>query len=527
MAQRRKAVRRRRRRWLAVAAAALLATTACGSTAQSGASGSALANNGGNQDGLSAPGTGGSSGGGLATTSTAGGGVGPAGTSGGGGAVGTTGATSGTAGGGGAGTTTGGAGGGGTTGGAGPAAPLGPGITPTTVFLGLGYCNDCATTNATLGAGGQNPGDTRRYSNAVIEDINAHGGVLGRKLAAVWHPVSASDDASTSQQAACERWTIDNKVIATAYQGEVVYQCAKKAGILALGTGGVGPVYARFPNMFAPGDTRLDRLGAVTVKAMVHAGWHKPTTKWPTGKIGLITWDSNDYHYSMDHGWLPALHAAGLKEKDVAYISVPQASGALADSSAAISSAVLAFQQQGIDHVFIADGPAGVFTGVGLTLQFLQNAKSQGYYPRYGFNTNNAPDYQNHPKDELSGMLAVDSADSEAKNDEGIALNPVRERCFALMRKQGLPVGDDATRSVALNACSPIWFFQAVLNRAQGTTLPYMIAAAESLGTSYRSPSSYGDRFSHEQHDSSALFRNSAFDDGCKCMKYASKPFEP
>ena len=95
------------------------------------------------------------------------------------------------------------------------------------------------------------------------------------------------------------------------------------------------------------------------------------------------------------------------------------------------------------------------------------------------------------------------------------------------MRKHGLPVSDDATRGVALNACEPVWFVQAVLLRAQATTLPYMIAAAESIGTSYRSPFSYGNRLSHTQHDGAALFRNSAFDDACACMKYASKPFEP
>jgi hypothetical protein len=95
------------------------------------------------------------------------------------------------------------------------------------------------------------------------------------------------------------------------------------------------------------------------------------------------------------------------------------------------------------------------------------------------------------------------------------------------MRKRGLPVGDDQTHYVALAACDPVWFLEAALKRTQGTTLPYMIAAAESLGTSYRSPYSYGNRLNHAQHDGAALFRNSAFDDACSCMRYSSKPYEP
>ncbi|MCW2571619.1 MAG: hypothetical protein JWO88_1677, partial [Frankiales bacterium] len=415
----------------------------------------------------------------------------------------------------------------------GPAGPTGassvngPGVTATTIALGIPYCSDCAAANSAAGAGGEDPGDTRRYTQAVLDDINARGGVLGRKLVVVWQSVSASADVATSQQAACARWTQDHKVFAMFFQGEIVYQCAKKAGVLAYGAGGTGPIYARYPNVFAPPDTRLERLGAVTVKSMVHADWQKPAPKWPTGKIGLITWDDNDYKYSMKNGWLPALHDAGLKETDVRYVAVPQAGGAMADASAAISSDVLAFRQEGIDHVFISDGTAGIFTGAGLTLLFLENAKSQGYFPRYGFNTNNAPGWSNLPADEESGMLAVDSLNYKPESDAGTSPNAQRDRCFGLMRKRGLPVGDDATRIVALTACDPVWFVEAALRRTQGTTLPYMIAAAESLGTSYRSPFSYGNRLSHTQHDGAALFRSSAFDDGCSCMKYASKPYEP
>jgi hypothetical protein len=207
---------------------------------------------------------------------------------------------------------------------------------------------------------------------------------------------------------------------------------------------------------------------------------------------------------------------------------VPQNANAIADASAAISSAVLAFRDKRIDHVLIGDGPAGIFGGFGLTLLFLQNAKSQQYYPRYGFNSNNGPDFANHPTDQLVGMLGIDDNDTEAANDEGIAPNPVRERCYATMKKRGLLVGQDQTRNIAGLACEYAYFAEAVVKRApNGTTLPSMIAAAESLGTSYRSPRSFGNRISPRQHDGAALFRALRWDEGCQCNKYTSKPFEP
>jgi hypothetical protein len=406
---------------------------------------------------------------------------------------------------------------------------MGPGVTAKTIQLGIPYCNDCASANAAVGGGGQDPGDTRRYYQAALDDVNRRGGALGRKLVPVFHAISASDNVDASEQAACSDFTQDHKVVAIFFRGEITFQCAKRAGILAVGDGGSGQVYARYPNLFFAPAVRLERLGAVTVKAMVKAGWQKPQApKWPTGKIGLISWDTNEYRYSMNKGWLPALHESGLKETDVRYIAVPSSATSISDASAAISSAVLKFQQEGIDHVFISDGSAGIFAGTGLTLLFLEDAKSQRYYPRYGFNTNNSPGWSNLPADEESGMLPVDSGDLHKRDDEGVPLNPERERCFADMTKAGLPVGDDQTQTLAVGACEIAFFAQAALQRATaGTTLPHMIAAVESTGTSYRSPYSFGNRLSHTQHDGTALFRNSAFDDACACMKYSSKPYEP
>jgi len=260
---------------------------------------------------------------------------------------------------------------------------------------------------------------------------------------------------------------------------------------------------------------------------MVKAGWQKPEPKWPTGKIGIVSWDNTDYRYAMDHGWLPAMKAEGLPAPMVRWVAIPQSDRGIADAGPAISSAVLAFRQAGIDHVFISDGPAGIFTGAGLTLLFLQNAKSQQYYPRYGFNSNNAPDFSSHPQDELAGMIAIDSYDTAPTNDAGIAMNPVRERCFAIMRKRGLPVGQSQTQSVAIGNCDQIWFAEAIINKAGSTLLPAMIAGGEALGSSYRSPYSYGNRLGPGQHDGVALFRNEQYDTSCSCLKYTSKPYEP
>jgi len=408
----------------------------------------------------------------------------------------------------------------------------GPGVTATTIALGIPYYNDAYQANAAAGAGSdsEDPGDTREYYKAAIDDVNERGGVLGRKLVPIFHAISASQDFDLQSQKACEDWTQDHKVFMIFLRGPVANECARKAGILVdggFGNSATGPVYARYPNLFAASAIRLERLGSVTVRAMVRAGWQKPDAKWPTGKIGLITWDDPEYRYAMKNGYLQALHAAGLHETDVRYVAVPESDQSLGVYGAQVSSAVLAFNRKEIDHVFIADGAAGVTGGAGITLPFLTAAKAQHYYPRYGFNTYNAPGWANLPADEQVGMLAIDSLDDDRTNDAGIALNPQRERCWALMKKRGLKVGASNTHDLAIYACEYAWFPEAILKRSSGTTLPYVIAGAESLGTSYRSPWIFGTRLGRGQHDGAALFRNSRFEGNCACMRYTSKPYEP
>lgn len=410
-----------------------------------------------------------------------------------------------------------------------PAGAAGPGITADKVQVGFAYFPDAAAANSSLGAE-SNSGDQRDYYNAVLDDLNARGGVLGRKMTPVYFEFKTASREPFDAQAeqACNRWTKDNKVFAITFRGRVLQECARKAGaLMTAGDGEAGPTYAALPNLVDPSAVRLERLGAATVRGISRDRYFTPTPKWPTGKVGLITWQERSFEHGLEKGYLPALKALGHKASQTAYIAVPQNVGAVADASAAVSNAVLRFRSEGIDHVLIQDGPAGVFGLGGLTLLFLNNAKSQSYYPRYGFNANNVPGFSAFPADQQHGMLAVDFSDYMPTQDEGIAANPSRERCFALMRKRGVAVTDQATMLSAASACDQVWFLATLLERAPEPTLRGALQAAAGLGTAHRSPLVYGTRLGPDRRDGGELARNARFDDGCACMRYTSKPYAP
>lgn len=517
-------------RRLPIALLLALALPACGSTVATtgpGAQNLGVAGAPGSTDSLGVPVPG--------TAGTEGLGTGAPGATGGVGSVpgsvggGTTGAGSGTSSG-----SAGGPAGAGTTTGSGSAADpaaagaVGPGITADKIHLGIAYFPDAAAGNAALGAAGANAGDQRDYYDAVIDDVNSRGGVLGRKLVPIYHEYRSGEPIDPQHEAACQRWTKDNKVFAILFRGRILQECAQKAGaLITSGDGEAGPTFERVPNLVDPGAVRLERLGQATVSGLHREKYFDKTPDWPTGKIGVITWQDPSYEYGVKQGYLPALQKLGLKSDMERYVVVSQQVGSAADSSSAVSSAVLAFRTAGIDHVLIQDGAAGVFGLGGLTLLFLNNAKSQNYFPRYGFNANNVPGFSIYPQDQQRGMLAVDFSDYMPSQDEGIPPNPARERCHQVLKKGGVTPSDQVTYATAAGACDGVWFVETLLKKASRPTLQGVLQAAGSLGTSYQSPLVYGTLLDGSRRDGGHLARNARYDEGCSCMRFTSKPYAP
>jgi hypothetical protein len=239
-----------------------------------------------------------------------------------------------------------------------------------------------------------------------------------------------------------------------------------------------------------------------------------------------VSWDDPSYRYALDHGWLPALRRLGYTP-EISYVKVPDSFDGVGASSAAVSSAVLRFQSHGIDHVLINDGSAGIFTGAGLTLLFLNSAESQRYWPRYGFNSFNAPGFSGLPADQQRGMLAVSWTDFEPTDDAGWRANRARDLCFKILRDGGAEPSDAISRFEAAAACDVLFLIDRVISGADRLTVAAFMAAATALGTSYESPYVYRTRLAPNQRDGANGVRNSRYDDSCTCMRYTSAPYTP
>lgn len=397
-----------------------------------------------------------------------------------------------------------------------------PGITPTTIYVGDIYDTSGGAGNDAIGAGNANGHDIRDYDKAMAAYLNNHGGVLGRKVVFTFFGESSqsTDPASTLSQAACSFFTQDKKTFLIPGPDDILRACAEKSHGIAMGTGGTLLTYQRFPHYVDPDLMRLDRLGRVTVNGLARQGYF-------TGKLGLVTWDDNDYHYAIDRGYRPALAALGLKASDTAYINVPQSSGGLGDTSAAVQGAVLKFKTEGIDHVIIQDGPAGVFSGTGLTLEWMTQAKAQVYKPRYGANTLNNLGAVFLPSDQEANALVVSQADYDPMYDAPGMTNPARSQCFSVMKAAGLPVDrSNAQDQVnAITACDRLNLLKIALTLGGAPTDFAFMKGIDATGITYQPAGVFSAKLGPDQHDAGDKIRNGHFETPCDCVKLDGAPY--
>jgi hypothetical protein len=396
-----------------------------------------------------------------------------------------------------------------------------PGVTNSKVYIGIPTSSQAAAGDRAIGAAGAAPSyDGRDVINAVVDYANKHGAFAGRQLEPIYYDYNLTDDTNSQDQAACAKWTQDNKVAAIVTGShDILTACAEHTAALPIDLLSASN-FQKFPHLVDPEGIALSRIGAVTSAGLQRAHYF-------SGKLGLVTWDDPRYHAAITDGYMPALGKYGVKVWQTAYIPVPQQLGALSDTTASVSSAINKFRALGIDHVIVQDGAAGVFSGAGLTLEWMNQAKSQHYYPRYGQNSANAPGWDVLPADQMDNALAIDNSDSDAKFDKGWHVNQAREKCFKIEADAGYPVksSNQNDEGIAAQACDLIFFFQRAINATSVISNDALVQAISGFGTSMGSALVYGNKFFPGRRDGGDMVRTEIYHQKCRCLEFLGKPY--
>jgi hypothetical protein len=511
------------RRWAAggVVAPLLVAMAGCGSTIQGGTTatvpgdGTTVARPGGgtgSATGLVAGNTGTVPGG----TSTTGGGSGPgsgvpvpeSGTVGGGSTSGITGA---------------------------PSIGNAPGVTDTEIKIGITYFVNGDQAAKTAGYN-LSRGDEEKNWRAVIAEVNARGGVAGRKLVPAFYAWDAQSTQTTASQEAaeCAAFTQDNRVFAVVTTGTPDFTaCLTRAGVLHATTGSyVGhdrDFQQRFPTFFEQRPSQ-ERYQAALVSTMVRqqyfTGWN--TLQGAPGtakaKLGVLVIDRSDYLRPVERVLLPALRRAGHPVDSTLVLRAPLYVGAqdAGPVAAATKNAVLRFQQEGVTHVIILDANGTT------TALFAQNAQSQLYFPRLAGTS--ASGFQ-----QLYDLKALN--DRQINGTVGLGWTPVLDlpagqgdrylskaapECLSVIkRRTGQTFTSTTAAGVAMLACDAVFPLSTLLKDQQGPlTRAGAVHAIESFGQRLLAASVPYLRFSPTQHDGLETAFDMVWDNACSCIRY-------
>jgi ABC-type branched-subunit amino acid transport system substrate-binding protein len=415
----------------------------------------------------------------------------------------------------------------------------GLGVTDKTISIGFGYSDNGQAANSTIGGGSLTTGDDLANAKAVIADINEHGGIAGRKVIGVFHAYdnTSAQPGTAQDQAACSAWIDDAKVIAVIGGNltDVLPACLKKAGITFLKIGalvGEDKEFLReYPNEFLLGTLTQDRYLADVVSTFQRqkyfTGWNTvsgaPANKAAT--VAVMTYDATSFSRAVKNVLLPKLKGIGhpVQPFNVYTIHKPASQSDVGGTTAQIKNATLSMQQNGVTHVVFNDG-SGLLMGL-----FATNARSQGYYPRFGITSGAGPQgiydaglVQARQLVGMSGNGWLPSIDLPAADGSKYA-TAATKRCLKILKdRTGQTYDSTNAASIALGACDGLFAITQALKQAPALSPVGLIKGLESLGGSFDSPILPRFFLSPTQHDSAIQGYDQNWVPSCTCVRYST-----
>jgi ABC-type branched-subunit amino acid transport system substrate-binding protein len=394
----------------------------------------------------------------------------------------------------------------------------GPGVNDREIDVGFVIYKDLGATYTAVGVKGvvaPAEKDTRNFVTTLLDDINARGGLGGRRLVPLFYSIDISQGTYASQaQATCSYFTEDHHVFAVfMLYNEIdpsLPACMAKSETIFIDvSNGVAfdnadlQVYA--PYVYTPFRVSLTRFGGV-IDEFVAGGFFDRSSK-----VGLLRFDLPQQQRAEAQVIVPALATHGVKLTDTYVYSYLKQTSDLSSIAAQSNNAILKFRSEGIDHViFLASQGTVPFT-------FMPAAESQGYRPRYAITSEDLPMFlaSNVPSAQLSGAVGVGwdrTGDVPLAAYPGV---PAWSSCRRIADKAGLP---ETTWSFG---CDPVYLLQTALEHSASVSAAGVRSALTEVGTAVPVSVTFSVAFP-QRYDGPALVRLLNFNGGCKCFAYVT-----
>lgn len=389
------------------------------------------------------------------------------------------------------------------------------------ITVGVPYVDQSQSSAFTNSVGsGLATGDAKAATAARVAYVNAHGGVLGRKLVAYYQALDINSSPAQYQQVACAAFTQDHKVqyVIDMGLGDSFLSCMAKAGVGVIATGNslkTSAGMARFPGYVQPDALALDRVARLQASQFLALGFFDDLK---LTKVGILYYDHPEFA-AAEKVLEQELAARGVLVAARQAITYVDATSKVPQAVSESNNAVLKFRSAGVTHVLAVEENAWLTGGFGIS------ASSQSYYPRYGYTSQ-----------EPLGNIAANVPAAELKRALFLGWDPVYDvpdlaqvtsagrACLRFFWQQ--PQDTPNQRAALVSACESVDFLKAVLTaagRADGA--PSLLDGAAKL-SGFGSAYTFRVGLSRTRHDGVTAYRPGKWDDACGCFAYTGTPRE-
>ena len=408
----------------------------------------------------------------------------------------------------------------------------GPGWDVGHVYIGIPTADDFDTTVRAAGASSSN-GDVHGDINAIVASINQAGGVLGRKVVAIYHDAKTTDyayNAAGTAQAMCTYFTQDRPVAAVVNGSPQLdgapnfHSCleSKKVSLLSLAnTDYTDADYQRLgPHLWTTGSLSTDVLVPSFVSALGRQHFFTP---WDVragaagvtpAKVGALLPDTPQGRHVgvlMD----ASLKKLGLK-LDSSFYYDPVGLGSKSQAE------VLQFSSAGITHLL--DLPP-IAAEIWL---FQAAAEQQQYRPRYGFTSFNLPlsveeNSSVVPPRQQIGSMGIGWQpynDTNATHDQGPT--PGSPRCLSALARGGQKFSSTQRRGelIAVQLCDSIFLLRDAFLEGRGFTGSHLLAGMPLAGPRLPTAGTFSGGLSSTDHGMPGSYRAELYQSACSCFTY-------
>jgi ABC-type branched-subunit amino acid transport system substrate-binding protein len=400
----------------------------------------------------------------------------------------------------------------------------GRGYTATELYVGYLTWKDVSNVGKTVGYA-VDYGDEDAQPKAIVDDINAHGGIAGRKVVLVFYDYESSDVAANGAQGdqkACTRFTEDRPTFAvvavTGILTDVLPECLAKHQTILIANTNVAYPQAQFnrlaPYFYANASPTIERfIPAWLQRASAlkyFSGWD--TLQGQPGaapvKVGVLG-DSSPLGQTITKLIKAELARGGHPAAETFEVSS-------ALDANGMNAAVLRFKAANVTHVV---------SGILDLLIFPQTAEAQHYRPRYAVSSFHAPILLQAavPPQQLAGALGAGyypTSDVDTGHDPG-DISSFETHCRQVERNAGQDTSQREAFNFMVKACDGFALLGEAISRG-GLSVN---GVRQGIGSIQAMPpaGTFAISFAGGQLSGVAAVRDLGYNTDCDCFVYLNK----